>query len=189
MAKGTAVVMCRNLTQGQLTAVLFVRSMAVKAACGDRFATNFMKLAAKRRWEALAALASLLSNADTAPSPRDFRYALPWWRWNPLNALVLSLKTCCALLALIVIAASFLWLGLLPVQAAGAASATAAPPEKIGPEHPAAATDRDDLTGLLRAIAILELERRTGHEAPSSDYRELLHEMGKSDAEIEATLE
>ena len=47
---------------------------------------------------------------------------------------------------------------------------------------------------MRRALAILlEFERRTGYEHPqqkmfSGNYRQLLQEMGRTDAEIEATI-
>ena len=81
--------------------------------------------------------------------------------------------------------------------------------KSFGPEHPNVATDLNNLALLLqdtnrlveaeplmrRALAILlEFERRTGHEHPyektvSGNYRGLLRVMGKTDAEIDATLE
>jgi len=81
--------------------------------------------------------------------------------------------------------------------------------KSFGPDHPEVATVLNNLARLLqatnrlaeaeplmcRALAIvLEFERRTGHEHPhqrmfSESYRRLLQEMGKSNAEIEATLE
>lgn len=131
MTKGTAAdLLCRNVTQGQLTALLLVKVMAAKAAGGEsRFATNFMVLVKKRQWQALAVMASLLSNAGTALSPSDFRYAVP------RDGVLLSLKICAALLVLAVLAAGTLWFsagdGPQPFQAAGFASAAIAPPSDV----------------------------------------------------------
>ncbi|HVR95103.1 MAG TPA: tetratricopeptide repeat protein [Thermoanaerobaculia bacterium] len=78
--------------------------------------------------------------------------------------------------------------------------------KSFGPEHPDVGIGLNSLATLLyatnhlaeaeplmrRALAIfLAFERRTGHEHPfkktvSGNYRELLKEMGKTDAEIEA---
>jgi hypothetical protein len=103
MAWGTPASICRNVTQGQLSALLLVKMMEAQAARGEsRFAAQFMVLADKRDWDALAALAALF--AGTAPSPRDFRYAVP------RNKLVLSLKICCAVLVLAFLAVGSLWL-------------------------------------------------------------------------------
>jgi hypothetical protein len=176
MAKRTVAVMCRNLTQGQLTAFLLVKTMAAKAAAGDRFATEFMVLASERQFGAMAAMASLLSNTGTGPSSRDFRYAMP------RDVLLLSLKICCALLVMIVTAAGALW--LFDLHAAGAAPAVAAPPrgttswqwhpcqydrrasskppaatrkvrslleKSSGPDQPGAAVRLDNLAQLLQA--------------------------------------
>jgi hypothetical protein len=145
MARGTAGI-CRNLTQGQLTALLVVNAMAANAARGDRFATKFMVLAKKRQWEALAAMASLFANSGTTPSSRDFRYAVP------RNRLILSLKICLALLALIATSGGTLLLSKFgssqPVHLAGA---PAAPQKKsFGSDHPEVATDLDSLAGWLR---------------------------------------
>jgi hypothetical protein len=214
MAKRTVAVMCRNLTQGQLTAFLLVKTMAAKAAAGDRFATEFMVLASKRQFGAMAAMASLLSNAGTGPSSRDFRYAMP------RDVLLLSLKICCALLVMIVTAAGSIW--LFDLHAADAAPAVAAPPrgttswqwhpcqydrrasskppaathkvrslreKSSGPDQPEIATDPGNLAGLLRALAILKLERRAGHEALSGDNWGLPQEMDESGGGIEATPE
>jgi hypothetical protein len=118
MAKQTVAVMCRDLTQGRLTAFLLVKTMAARAAAGDRFATEFMVLASNRQFGALAAMASLLSNAGAGPSSRDFRYAMP------RDVLLLSLRICCALLVMILTAAGATW--LFDLHAADAAPAVAA---------------------------------------------------------------
>ena len=121
MAKETVAVTYRHLTHGQLTALLLVQVMAARATHGDRFAAQFMTLAAQRQWGAMAAMASLLSNPGSSPSRSDFRYAVP------RDSLLLSLKICCALLVLILTAAGSLWLskaaGPQPVHAAGVAPA------------------------------------------------------------------
>jgi hypothetical protein len=145
MAKETVAVMYRHLTHGQLTALLLVQVMAARATRGERFATQFMALAAQRQWGAMAAMASLLSNPDSSPSRSDFRYAVP------RDGLLLSLKICCALLVLIVIAAGSLWLseggGLQPVQP------IPKPPNALpaATDQTSAATDLTSLPGLFRA--------------------------------------
>jgi len=68
-----APMFCRNLTPGQLAALMLIKAMAAKAAGGtSKFATKFMVLLEKQQWEALAAIASMSSDADITPSASDF---------------------------------------------------------------------------------------------------------------------
>jgi hypothetical protein len=64
----------RDLTPGQLAALVLIKTMAAKAAGGgNELSARLAVLIAKQQWEGLAAAASLLSGAGRAPSASDFR--------------------------------------------------------------------------------------------------------------------